>query len=275
MIYRLLVTGSSGQIGRAVVQALSNEDVVGFDRMEAKSNRPKSFIRGQLVDAVALSAAMEKVDCVIHLAAAPDDEPTLDQFLAFPSDGDNFLSDLVPSNVIGLYHLLKSAVRSGVRRVILASSGQVISRHLVDGNSRVNAESALTPRYLYACTKVFLESMGRVFAREHGLEVLIARLGWCPRPGQEESLRNYPLAPYVYLSDADVGQFFAAAVRCPEWPKVQDADGKEFTFSIAYVTSCTLPENQVYDLSVAKKLGFSPDPRHGWQAWLKAQGATA
>ena len=80
------------------------------------------------------------------------------------------------------------------------------------------------PRYLYACTKVFLEALGQVYARQHGIAVLAVRLGWCPRDaGQVEEIRQSELAQDVYLSPGDAGRFFAAAVEAATWPAVRGA----------------------------------------------------
>jgi hypothetical protein len=59
---------------------------------------------------------------------------------------------------------------------------------------------------------LFLEARGQVYARQHGIQVLAVRLGWCPRPGQEEEFRQSDLGPDVYLSPNDAGRFFVAAV---------------------------------------------------------------
>jgi nucleoside-diphosphate-sugar epimerase len=271
---RVLVTGSSGRIGRSAVAALAaGHRVTGFDRLPPPAGGPAiTFVRGQLTDPVALYHAAQGQDCVIHLAAAPDDDPTPEHLRPFPDDADNFVSDLVPANVVGTYHVLKAAVRAGVPRVILASSGQVIDGHLADEHSRVTADSPFAPRYLYAATKVFTEAVGRVFAREHGLAVLAVRLGWCPRPGQEAAIRAEPLAPYVYVSGGDVGRFFAAAVASDDWPRGTDPDGKPLAYGVAYVTSHPPGGREVYDLGPARRLGYAPDPADDWAAWLRANG---
>src|SRR4051794_10927126 len=174
----VLVTGSAGRIGRAAVRALvaTGHRVVGFDQSD-RACPPGSYIKGALTDADALLRAAAGADCVVHLAAAPDDarfprgEP--------PDDGDNFLSELLPSNVVGTYHVMEAARKAKVKRVVLASTGQVIDGHRQDGNVPITATASIRPRYLYACTKVFLEAIGQVYGAQHGIEVMAVRLGWC------------------------------------------------------------------------------------------------
>lgn len=175
-------------VGRAVVAELlaRGHTVVGYDRVADPAASVK--VVGTLEDAGQLQSAAAGANAIIHLAAAPDNAryPRGEA----PDDGDNFLSDLVPSNVIGPYQVLEAARKLKVPRVVLASTGQVIDGHLKAGNVPVTPESPPRPRFLYACTKVFLEALGSVYAREYGIEVLAVRLGWCPRAGQEEEFRD-------------------------------------------------------------------------------------
>jgi nucleoside-diphosphate-sugar epimerase len=244
---RVLVTGSAGRLGRTVVRELTarGHHVVEFDRVPGRDT-----IVGSIQDPEALVRAADGVDCLIHLAATADDvrfprgEP--------PDDGDNFLSELVPNNVVGAYHVLEAARTQRVPRVVLASTGQVIDGHLRDGNVPVTVGVVPRPRYLYACTKVFLEAIGQVYARHHGLAVLAVRLGWCPRRGQAEEIWGSKLGQDVYLSPGDAGRFFAAAVEA------QTRSG----YAVVYATSRYTHQLR-YDLEPARKL-IGYEPRDRW-----------
>ena len=246
---RVLVTGSAGRLGRAAVKALvtRGHDVVGLDiRPTPGLPAERSFV-GDLTDPATLRDAANGVGCIIHLAATPDDiryprgEP--------PHDGDNFLSDLVPNNIVGPYHVLETARTLGIPRLVLASTGQVIDGHLRDGHIPVTPQSAPRPRFLYACTKVFLEALGQVYAKEAGLMILAVRLGWCPRDmGQVQEIEAAPRCQDVYLSPGDAGRFFTAAVEAEGLPP----------FAIVYATSRFRHDLQ-YDLTETKRLlGWEP-----------------
>ncbi|MFM8271713.1 MAG: NAD-dependent epimerase/dehydratase family protein [Gemmata sp.] len=249
---RILVTGSAGRIGRAAVAELvtRGHTVVGFDLVPTPGLPPQLSVVGSLADAGALRRAASGAGAIIHLAATPDDARYPRG--AAPDDGDNFLTDLVPNNLVGPYQIMEAARTQQVPRVILASTGQVIDGHLRAGNTPVQVDLAPRPRYLYACTKLFLEALGQVYAKEHALEVLAVRLGWCPRPGQEEEFRASELGPDVYLSPGDAGRFFAAAVEAPALPP----------FAVVYATSRHV-NRHAYDLSASQQL-LAWEPRDRW-----------
>ncbi len=253
MKQRILVTGSAGRLGRAAVAALtaSGHHVTGFDLRPTPGLPAGQSLVATLADVAVLRAAAMGTDRIIHLAATPDDAryPRGEA----PDDGDNFLDGLVPNNIVGLYNLLEVARSLKIPRVILASTGQVVDRHLDAGNVPVNGSTRVAPRYLYACTKVFLEAVGQVYAREHGIEILAVRLGWCPRDaGQVAQIAASVEDQDVYLSPGDAGRFFAAAVEAKSVPG----------FHVVYATS--RPVNSVlYDLTETTQLiGF--DPQETW-----------
>lgn len=249
---RILVTGSAGRVGRAAVAELvaRGHYVVGFDVNPTPGLPPAQSVVATLTDVDALRKAAAGVGAIVHLAATPDDA----QYPRGtpPNDGDNFLSDLVPNNVVGPYQIMEAARVLKIPRVILASTGQVIAEHLTEGRVPVTPDAPFRPRYLYACTKVFLESLGRVYAREHGIEVLAVRLGWCPRAGQEEEFRQSSFGKDVYLSPGDAGRFFAAAVEVAKLPP----------FAVVYACSCYV-NTRLYDLEPTRDL-LGWEPRDRW-----------
>lgn len=248
MDQHILVTGSAGQIGKAVVAALVNAGlpVVGFDMKLTPGLSADRSVVGSLTDAALIRKSANNARCIIHLAATPDDAqyPRGNP----PADGDNFLTELVPNNIVGTYNVMEAARKARVSRVILASTGQVIFGHLVGGHFPVDGKELPTPRYLYACTKVFAEAIGQAYAREHSIEVLAVRLGWCVRPGQEEEFRQSVWGPDVYLSPGDAGRFFLAASTVEKLP------------NYAVVYACSKPARRtLYDMSEATRLtGYVP-----------------
>jgi hypothetical protein len=148
---------------------------------------------------------------------------------------------------------MDAARKHGVGRVILASTGQTIDGHLESGRIPVRTDVEYQPLYLYACTKVCLEQLGRVFARHHGIHVLAVRLGWCPRDaGQVAQIAADPECQDVYLSPGDAGRFFAAAVHAHSLPP----------YSVCFATS-RHTHRLTYDLEPAKTL-LDWEPTESW-----------
>ena len=89
----ILVTGSAGRVGQAVVSELvaRGERVRGFDRVPSPGVSDSHV--GNLTDLEAVHCAAKGASAVIHLAATPDDA--------------DFMSELLPNNIIGIYHVIK------------------------------------------------------------------------------------------------------------------------------------------------------------------------
>ena len=206
--------------------------VRGFDRVPTPGV-PEALV-GDLTDAAAVQNAVAGAGTVIHLAAAPDD--------------DDFFSQLLPNNIVGLYHVMEAARAAGVRRVVLPSSGQVNWWRNLQGPWPIHPDDPVTPRYWYAATKMFMEAIGRSYVEMHGLSVIVARLGWCPRTlAQVAEISASEWAQDIYLSPGDAGRFFASCV--------ETADVR---FAILYAASRAL--NTVrFDLGPTKRtLGWEP-----------------
>ena len=174
----VLVVGSAGRIGRAVVAELQRRKLPlrGFDIVRTPG--VDDCVVGDITIGDDLQRAVTGVGSLIHLAATPDD--------------DDFPTKLLPNNIVGVYHVMEAARIGGVRRLILASSGQVNWWQRMAGNLPVRVEDPPSPRYWYAATKMFLEAIGRGYAETHGISVIVIRLGWCPRTSEQCSRAGSP-----------------------------------------------------------------------------------
>jgi uronate dehydrogenase len=231
----ILVTGAAGRIGRAAVRALAARGfkVRAFDVVNAGGT--DDVVVGNITDPESVRRAMPGIDILIHLAATPDD--------------DDFLERLLPNNLIGAYHVLEEARLAGVRKMVLASSGQVVWWQRFTGPLPVKADATPSPRGWYAATKLFQEAAGRALAAQYGISVIAVRLGWCPRDrAQVDELGQTEWGPDVYFSPADAGRFFVCAVEAP-------LSGR---FDVVYAMS--RPARRViYDPAPARELlGYAP-----------------
>jgi nucleoside-diphosphate-sugar epimerase len=86
--------------------------------------------------------------------------------LAATRDDDEFLTRLLPNNIVGLYNVLESARAANVKRIVLASSGQVNWWQQQNGPFPVSEDEPVTPKYWYAATKMFMESIAHGFLED-------------------------------------------------------------------------------------------------------------
>jgi uronate dehydrogenase len=235
----ILVTGSAGSIGRAAVSGLTEAGwrVRGFDRLATPG--AAEVVVGDLTDGAALRKAAVGTGAIIHLAAVPDD--------------DEFLTRLLPSNLIGLHNVLEAARLEGVPRVLLASTGQVIWWRLLDGPWPIPPDAPYSPRDWYSVTKIAAEAAGQTYARNYGLSVLALRLGWFPRTREHAAEVGQTVrGPNIYLSPGDAGRFFARAVEASLEPG----------YSVLFVASRPT-DKIIFDLEPTKRL-VGWEPRDQW-----------
>jgi nucleoside-diphosphate-sugar epimerase len=238
----VLVTGASGFIGRVICPSLESKRVTirGFDRNPC--DVVADFIRGELSDLSALRRAASGMDAIIHLAACSDDA--------------DFITHLVPSNVIGLYHVLEAARLENVRRFIFASTCQVADLAAKSRRITVNERH---PTDHYSLTKLWGEEMAEMYSRQHGISVVAARLGWVVRNMCEfDEIRSLPHGPRLFLGPRDLCDFVYRAV-------IASLQG----FAIMYAIS-RQPGGEIFEMETARRiLGFEPrdvfpDATFGW-----------
>ena len=200
----VLVTGSTGAIGQPLSRHLLSRGhaVRGFARRPTPGLY--AFVVGDLSDRDAVHRAAQGVDTIVHLGA-------------YPNDAD-FIDVLLGPNVIGLYHVCEAAVELGVKRLVLASTVQVITGHPVTDRA-VRLEDGPMPVNHYALTKAWAELAGDMYARVHGLSVISVRIGWLPRNTEEaRRLAASPHGRRVFFSHDDSDRFFACCVESPKPP---------------------------------------------------------
>lgn len=196
---RVLVTGSAGAIGNAVCVALQERGHIVRGADIRPTPNVSDVVTGDLAEKDVVYRAVEGMETVIHLAA-------------YVSNAE-LVETLLRPNVISPYYVCEAARELGVKRLVLASSVQVIEGFGHPGRS-IGVDEGLRPRNLYALTKAWGEMMGDMYAALYNLSVIHVRIGWLPRSQQQaEAIARSEYAQNIYLSYADAQRFF---IRCVE-----------------------------------------------------------
>lgn len=205
---RILVTGSSGRIGSAVVGALRpRHEVVGLDLVDGLA----TTVNGSIGDRRLVRRAMHGVDAVVHTAA-----------LHAPHVGQRSRRDFVDANVGGALTLLEAAVEHGVRRFVYTSTTSLYGSALMpqDRAVWVTEELCPRPRDVYDATKLAAEELCRDVARG-GLPTVCLRVARCFSESPEQT------AVHRLSRAVDVRDAASAHALAVEWP------GASGTFNVA------------------------------------------
>jgi nucleoside-diphosphate-sugar epimerase len=163
---RVLVTGSSGHLGEALVRILAGEgfDVVGLDLLESE----QTDIVGSIADRACVRSCVKGVDAVVHTAT-----------LHKPHVGTHSRRDFVDTNVTGTLNLLEEAVAAGVSRFVLTSTTSAFGRALTPPSGApaawITEDVPLVVRNVYGATKTAAEDLCELVHRDEGLPCLVLR----------------------------------------------------------------------------------------------------
>jgi UDP-glucose 4-epimerase len=165
---RVLVTGGSGFIGSHVVDKLRlrGHQPVIYDLRPSPWHEQGSVetVLGSITDREALERALQDCDAVAHLAAVAD----VNDVHAEPEDAERV-------NARGTVTVLEAARRSGVKRIIYASTIWVYSDCAEDD---VNEDTLLPPpSHLYTSTKLAGELYCKAYQELYGIDYTILRFG--------------------------------------------------------------------------------------------------
>lgn len=163
---RILVTGSAGHLGEALVRVLGAEghDVVGVDILKSAH----TSVVGSIADRACVRECVQGADAILHAAA-----------LHKPHVGSHRRRAFVETNIAGTLNLLEEAVEAGVGRFVFTSTTSAFGRALTPPPGApaawITEDVAPVPRNIYGATKTAAEDLCELVHRDHGLPCLILR----------------------------------------------------------------------------------------------------
>jgi len=219
---RILFTGGTGKAGKHVIHYLINKGhrVLNLDlqplQLEGVGNLTADITEsGQIFNAMSsytdldeldISSGFPTFDAVVHFAAVPR--------ILIKSDNETFRV-----NTIGTYNVIEAAVKSGIKKIIIASSettyGICFSNGITDPEYLPLDENyPINPMDSYGLSKLVNEETARSFQRRTGIDIYALRIGNVIEPNEYETLFPYYFKhpqvrrrnAFCYIDARDLGQ---------------------------------------------------------------------
>ncbi len=177
---KILITGSSGHLGEALVRRLQpDHTVVGVDVAPSAFTACVASITSRDV----VRECMRGVDAVIHAAT-----------LHKPHVATHSRQAFVDTNITGTLTLLEEAVAARVGAFVFTSTTSVFGDALTPPASEpaawITEEVVPRPKNIYGVTKVAAEDLCQLFSRNHDLPCLVLRTSrFFPEPDDDEQMR--------------------------------------------------------------------------------------
>ena len=179
---KVLVTGSSGHLGEALVRTLSEAGhaVVGLDVLAG----PFTSHVGSIVDRDEVRQRMRGVEAVFHAAT-----------LHKPHVATHGRQAFVDTNISGTLNLLEEAVAVGVRAFVYTSTTSVFGDALVpppgEPAAWITEDVTPVPKNIYGVTKAAAEDLCQLFHRNEGLSCIVLRTSrFFPEEDDSEAMRD-------------------------------------------------------------------------------------
>ncbi|MGB5819921.1 MAG: NAD(P)-dependent oxidoreductase [Saonia sp.] len=181
---KILVTGSSGHLGEAIVRELKRAEIdyIGIDI------NPSEFTTqvGSITDRELVGQIVKEVDFIIHTAT-----------LHKPHIATHTNQDFVDTNVSGTLNLLEEAQNNTIKGVIYTSTTSTFGDMLAPPPNQpaiwITENIKPIPKNIYGVTKNAAEDLCQLFYRNYGLPCLILKTSrFFPEEDDKRQIReNY------------------------------------------------------------------------------------
>ena len=163
---RILVTGSSGDLGKVIVQHLQRNDyeVLGADLSESETTDVILDIRNRGL----VREATQHIDAVIHTAALHGKHHALN----YPRE------QFIDTNINGTFNLLAACVENGIDKFLYTSTTSIYGTAMVNDEQAVWVDEELVPepRDIYDITKLTCELLCKDYFEKEQIETTVLRV---------------------------------------------------------------------------------------------------
>ena len=163
---KVLVTGSSGHLGEALVRTLrtAGHEVVSLDVL----SHPLTTDVGSVADRACVKRCMAGVQTVFHAATLHKPHVATHERQAF-----------IDTNITGTLNLLEEAVAAGVESFVFTSTTSVFGDALVppphEPAAWITEDVTPVPKNIYGVTKAAAEDLCQLFHRNQQLPCIVLR----------------------------------------------------------------------------------------------------
>ena len=225
---RVMFTGGSGKAGKYAVQHLLDHgyQVLNIDAKPLANPKVRTLItditdQGQVLNAFTsymglhefdASLTPQPVDAVVHFAAIP-------RIMITPD------SEVFRINVMGTYNVIDTAVKLGIRKIVIASSettyGVIFANEPRDPTHfPLEEDYDVNPMDSYALSKVINEQTARAFQQRNNCDIYALRIGNVIEPHEYENFPKFFADPgfrkkiaWSYIDARDLGEIVRLAIE--------------------------------------------------------------
>jgi UDP-glucose 4-epimerase len=180
---KVLVTGSTGHLGEALVRTLQDlqHEVVGLDILGS----PFTTDVGSIADRSCVQRCMRGVQAVFHAAT-----------LHKPHVATHRRQEFVDTNVSGTLNLLEEAAAAGVESFVYTSTTSVFGDALAPPDEApaawITEDVTPVPKNIYGVTKAAAEDLCELFHRNQRLCCIVLRTSrFFPEEDDNPEIRNH------------------------------------------------------------------------------------